>query len=79
MNKQLRSALNVNIFSLKWQQAWVVLLLPATTMLFFIKTSHAQNTWTQKASLTGDGRFAAVSFSIGSKGYIGQALMEIIP
>src|SRR5215470_12831637 len=29
------------------------------------------NTWTQKADFGGNGRWAAVGFSIGSKGYIG--------
>lgn len=33
--------------------------------------THAQNTWTQKADFSGNGRGGAVGFSIGDKGYIG--------
>ena len=31
----------------------------------------AADTWTQRADFGGTGRYAAVGFSIGSKGYIG--------
>src|SRR5437762_1458811 len=36
-----------------------------------LSSSHAQDTWTQKADFSGIGRLAAVGFSIGSKGYVG--------
>src|SRR5206468_1140961 len=36
-----------------------------------LSNSHAQDTWTQKADFGGTARYAAVGFSIGSKGYIG--------
>ena len=36
-----------------------------------LSNSHAQDTWTQKADFGGTGRYGAVGFSIGSKGYIG--------
>ena len=36
-----------------------------------LSNSHAQDTWTQKATFGGGGRYGAVGFSIGSKGYIG--------
>src|SRR5437773_1304709 len=36
-----------------------------------LSNSHAQDTWTQKADFGGEGRWRAVGFSIGSKGYIG--------
>jgi len=34
-------------------------------------TSHAQNTWTQKANFGGDPRSNAIAFSINGKGYVG--------
>ena len=36
-----------------------------------LRSSEAQNTWTQKADFGGTARSSAVGFSIGSKGYIG--------
>ena len=36
-----------------------------------LTSSHAQDTWTQKADFGGTARYGAVGFSIGSKGYIG--------
>ena len=40
-------------------------------ILFCVATSHAQDTWTQKASVGGGGRTESVGFSIGNKGYLG--------
>jgi hypothetical protein len=37
----------------------------------FWQYDPAANTWNQKADFAGSGRFSAVGFSIGSKGYIG--------
>ncbi len=36
-----------------------------------LTSSHAQDTWTQKADFGGGGRYGAIGFSIGSTGYIG--------
>ena len=38
--------------------------------IFSFLLSFAQGTWTQKADYGGTARWAAVSFSIGTKGYI---------
>jgi N-acetylneuraminic acid mutarotase len=35
------------------------------------------NTWTQKADFGGTGRFGAVGFTIGSKGYLGTGISNI--
>ena len=37
--------------------------------------SAQPNTWTQKANFGGTGRWGAVGFSIGTKGYIGTGLV----
>ncbi len=43
--------------------------------LFFVfHLMNAQGFWTQKANLVGNGRQAAVGFSIGNKGYIGTGV-----
>src|SRR6266436_6568938 len=36
-----------------------------------LTSSRAQDTWTQKADFGGTARWAAVGFSIGTKGYLG--------
>ena len=36
-----------------------------------LSNSRAQDTWTQKANVGGEARWAATRFSIGSKGYVG--------
>jgi N-acetylneuraminic acid mutarotase len=36
-----------------------------------LASSHAQDTWTQKANFGGTARYGAVGFSIGTKGYLG--------
>ncbi len=46
-------------------------ILPLFTWLFIMQSLNAQNTWTQKADLSGGESEGAVSFSIGSKGYLG--------
>ena len=39
-----------------------------------LNSNYAQNTWKKKADFGGLGRWAAVGFSIGSKGYIGTGV-----
>src|SRR3954465_8837557 len=48
----------------------IVLLLPILLTCALTKIL-AQGTWKQKADFAGTKRFAAVGFSIGSKGYVG--------
>src|SRR5437764_15217912 len=36
-----------------------------------VTSSHAQDTWAQKADFGGTGRFGAIGFSISNKGYLG--------
>jgi N-acetylneuraminic acid mutarotase len=40
-------------------------------VLLFNLSSYAQYTWTQKAAFAGTSRYAACSFAIGGKGYLG--------
>jgi hypothetical protein len=44
--------------------------------LFFSTHSFGQGTWTQKADFPGEGRYRAACFSIGTKGYIGAAVLD---
>src|SRR5258708_33661912 len=46
-------------------------LFIAITLLSFYLNIDAQGTWIQKANFGGTARNSAVSFSIGTKGYIG--------
>ena len=41
-------------------------------------TQAAANSWTRKADFGGSIRSGAVGFSIGSKGYVGTALADIL-
>lgn len=51
---------------------YLLLAFLTTASLFTINSSaQAPNTWTQKAYFGGTARYAAASFSIGAKGYIG--------
>ena len=43
----------------------------AILLIAALTSSHAQDTWTQKANFGGGGRYGSIGFSIGSKGYIG--------
>jgi N-acetylneuraminic acid mutarotase len=55
----------------------------STTALLGVKSfweyDPAANTWTPKADFGGTGRYSAVGFSIGSKGYIGTGLNNSVP
>src|SRR6476620_4310173 len=46
-------------------------LLVAILFAACLNNNYAQGTWTKKADFGGTARYAAVGFSIGSKGYIG--------
>jgi N-acetylneuraminic acid mutarotase len=48
-----------------------IMFLFAFLFIVCLKNNYAQNTWTRKADVRGPERWAAVGFSIGSKGYIG--------
>src|SRR5215831_1410878 len=48
-----------------------ITFLFATLFAVGLNIAYAQNTWTRKANVRGYGRYGAVGFSIGSKGYIG--------
>jgi len=49
----------------------------AIAILVIAYASQAQDTWTQKADFAGGGRYGAVGFSIGDKGYIGTGFVGI--
>ncbi len=48
-----------------------ILLFTAALLTTVFVYSQAPNTWTQKADFGGTARYAAIGFSIGSKGYLG--------
>src|SRR5205823_3443014 len=48
-----------------------VLVIAMLVTAFSRVVAQSPNTWTQKADMAGLGRYAAVGFSIGNKGYSG--------
>lgn len=61
-----------------------VFLLPFAFILFCLllvptANSFSQGTWTQKANFLGTGRYLAVGFSIGNKGYIATGTDGVMP
>jgi len=59
----------------------LVFLLPVVLQLGYSTAVQAQtaNTWTQKANFAGTGRNSVVSFSVGTKGYIGLGQTYPVP
>jgi hypothetical protein len=53
-------------------RAWLL----AGLLLGVSLRAAAQNTWTQKADFGGSGRYGAVAFSIGNKGYLGTGYLD---
>ena len=49
----------------------ITLLLLTAGLQFFIHIVSFSQSWTPKADFAGGGRYGAVGFSIGTKGYIG--------
>ncbi len=45
----------------------------------FWEWNQATNVWTQKATFAGGGRYMAVGFSVGAKGYIGTGQTNLSP
>ena len=70
VEKLLRSA------KMKAIKLLLIALFMLTFTFLFTVVSFAQGTWTKKADFPGEWRYRAASFSIGTKGYIGAAVLD---